>query len=45
MGEIDISLLKGTHKILQALRYRAKAINERNLGQTYMMVLEKLLER
>lgn len=45
MGEIDISLLKGTHKILQALRYRAKAINERNLGQTYVLVLEKLLER
>ena len=42
---METPLLKGAHKISQAQGCKTEAEFERSLGQTYLLILESLLER
>ena len=42
---IETTLLKATYKIQHTLGPRARAVIDKSLGQTYLQVLESLLDR
>ena len=45
LAEIETPILEGAHKVSCALGPRAKQGLHKNLGQTYLQVLEDLLGR